>query len=77
MHEDINQFMNDKLSRYLCRFRKGYSTQHCLMVMLEKWKKPVDKRNIAGALLTDLLKAFNSLNHELLIAKPMDLAIHH
>ena len=24
---------------YLCGFHKGYSTHHCLMVMLEKWKK--------------------------------------
>ena len=69
MHEDINRFMNDKLSPYLCGFRKGYNTQHCLMVMLEKWKKALDKRNIAGALLTDLSKAFDCLNHELLIAK--------
>ena len=37
--------------------------------MLEKWKKALDKRNNAGALLTDLSKAFDCLNHELLIAK--------
>ena len=37
--------------------------------MLEKWRKALDKRNIAGALLTDLSKAFDCLNHELLIAK--------
>ena len=37
--------------------------------MLEIWKKALDNKNIAGALLTDLSKAFDSLNHELLIAK--------
>ena len=37
--------------------------------MIERWKKAVDKRNLAGALLTDLSKAFDCLNHELLIAK--------
>ena len=37
--------------------------------MLEKWKKALDKRNIASALLTDLSKAFDCMDHELLIAK--------
>ena len=37
--------------------------------MIEKWKKALDKKHIAGALLTDLSKAFDCLNHELLIAK--------
>ena len=69
MCNNINQYMNNKLSPYLCGFRKGYSTQTCLLIMLEKWKKALDKQNIAGALLTDLSKAFDCLNHELLIAK--------
>ena len=38
--------MNDKLSPYLCGFRKGYNTQYCLMVMLEKWKKALDKKKL-------------------------------
>ena len=37
--------------------------------MLERWKKALDNDKIAGALLTDLSKAFDCLNHELLIAK--------
>ena len=68
MYEEINQYMSDKLYPYLCGFRKGYSTQDCQLVMLEKWKKALDKKQVAGALLTDLSKAFDCLNHELLIA---------
>ena len=37
--------------------------------MLERWEKALDNGKIAGALLTNLSKAFDCLNHELLIAK--------
>ena len=36
---------------------------------LEKWKNSVDKGKVLGALFTDLSKAFNCLDHELLTAK--------
>ena len=37
--------------------------------MIETWKKSLDKKGAAGALLTDLSKVFACLNHGLLIAK--------
>ena len=69
MHENMSHYMENILSPYLCGFRKGYSTQYCLIVMLERFKKALDNNNKFGALLTDLSKAFDCLNHELLIAK--------
>ena len=36
---------------------------------MKKWKNAVNKGKILGALLTDLSKTFDCLNHELLIAK--------
>ena len=63
--------MFEFLLKYQCGFRKGYSTQHCLLVILEKWKSAVAKGKSFGALLTDLSKAFDCLlsNEKLLRIK--------
>ena len=39
------------------------------MSLIEKWKKKLDNKGYAGAILMDLLKAFDTINHELLAAK--------
>ena len=57
------------MSKQQCGFQKGYSTQQCLLDFLEKWKRAADGGQMFGALLTDLSKAFDCLDHELLIAK--------
>ena len=60
----------DKLfSKFQCGFRKGFNAQHCLITMTEKWQRSVDGGGQAGALLTDLSKAFDCIDHELLMAK--------
>ena len=69
MYEQIETYFENIFSKYQCGFRKGYNAQHCLMVLIEKWKESVDNGGVFGALLTDLSKAFDCLNHELLIAK--------
>ena len=53
-------------SKYLCGFRTGHSTQHCLLFMLENLKKSLGKGLKTGILLTDLSKAFDSISHDLL-----------
>ena len=69
MLEQISNYMNDFLSKFQCGFRKGYSTQYCLLALLEKFKSAIDKGNFFAALITDLSKAFDCLSHELLLAK--------
>ena len=69
MSYQIDKYMEDKLSIYQCGFRKGMSSQNCLLFMIELWKKALDENCKAGVILTDLSKAFDCLVHDLLIAK--------
>ena len=69
LHDQISNFFEDVFSKYQCDFRKGYSAQHCLLVMIEKWKKTVDRGGVFDALLTDLSKAFDCIPHDFIIAK--------
>ena len=69
MLKQILEQMNKYLSQNLCGYRKGFSMQTALTMLLEKWKKILDDNGYAGALLMDLSKAFDTINHELLIAK--------
>ena len=69
IYNQLYDYFDDMLSPSPCGFRKRHSTQHCLLVMLEKFKESVDKGNEFGALLTDLSKAFDCIDHKLLIVK--------
>ena len=50
-------------------YRKGYSSQPSLIAMFEKWKENLDKGGEYGALFVHLSKAFDCLQHDLLLAK--------
>ena len=69
MYEQISNYVDNFLSPFLFGYRKGHSTEQCLMIMIETWKKALDEHKVAGAVLTDLSKAFDCLPHDLLIAK--------
>ena len=69
MQRQINVFIEKHLSPYLCGYRKGYNCQYALLSMIEKWKMSLDNNGFAGGILMDLSKAFDTINHELLIAK--------
>ena len=47
----------------------GFSTQHALLPLIEKWKKVLANKGYGGAILMDLSKAFGIINHGLIIAK--------
>ena len=61
--------MSTKFSPYLCGSRKNQNAQYSLLKMIETWKKHFDKRAKIGIILMELLKAFDTTNHSLLLAK--------
>ena len=64
MEMQLGSFVNEKLLKYRSGYRKGYTTQYALIALREKWN-----HEYAGAVIMDLSKAFDTINHELLIAK--------
>ena len=62
---DISAF----LSPLLGGCRKRCSTEHVLSNFLQTCKTSLDKKKLAGAMLMDLSKAFDCIDHDLLIEK--------
>ena len=69
MERQINNYITNHLSPYLSGYGKDYSTQQASVSLIEKWEKILNYEGFGGAVLMDLPKAFDTLNHELLIAK--------
>ena len=53
MYNQILSYIDKFLSPYLFGFRKGHSTEQCLIIMLEAWKKAIDERKFGGGILID------------------------
>ena len=64
-----NEYFVNFQSKFQCGFRYGFSTQHCLLLMIEKIRKIRYEKGAFAAALTDLLKVFGCIPHQLLIAK--------
>ena len=69
IQNQINLHEKYFLSPYLCVYRKGFNSQQALISSIERWRKSLDNKGYRGTVLMDLSKAFDTLNHDLLIAK--------
>ena len=69
MKSQMKPFSLGFLNPLLCGFRENYSAQHALLRFTEKCKISLEAGECVGAVFMDILKAFDCLNHELLIAK--------
>ena len=69
LHKQMSLYVEEYLPPCLRGYRKGFSTQQALSSLLERWKNVLDKKGYGWAVLMNLSKAFDTLNHGLLIAK--------
>ena len=59
----------DLLANEQSGFRKMHSCQTALTKLTEKWISDIDNGNVTGAVLLDFRKAFDLVNHEVLLNK--------
>ena len=69
IQKQFSSFIDEVLSPFLCSYRQCFKIQYALLSLIEKWKNTLDNKGYTGAVLMDLFKAFDTINHELLIAK--------
>ena len=50
-------------SPFISAYRKSFSTERVLNRFLKDWRNKSDNNNVAGAVLTDLSKAFDCILH--------------
>ena len=61
IYEQIYKYFDQIFFKFQCGFRKEFTTQNCLLYMIENWKESLDQVFHYGALLTDLLKPFDCI----------------
>ena len=69
MYIQLYDYMENFLNQLLCGFRKGYSTQHELFKLIQSWQKELDESGFVETILMDLSKAYDCLQHDLMVAK--------
>ena len=68
IQKQIATYIETYLTPFICGYRKGYCAEYAIITLLEKWGIALDNKGYGGAILMDLSQAFDSFNHELLVA---------
>ena len=71
MHKRLNQFFELQKVIYPSQFgfQKNKSTQHSLIEIIEKIRSCIERKNYGCGIFIDLKKAFDTVNHNILLQK--------
>jgi len=71
IHDQTMKFVTEKniLYKFQSGFRKFHSTDSCLSFLQDKIAKGFDSGLLTGMILIDLQKAFDTIDHEILVSK--------
>ena len=71
MYSRLEDFLKstDVLYKFQFGFRKQYSTNHALLSIVEKIRSALDKNMYSCRVFIDLGKAFDTVNHRILLSK--------
>ena len=69
IYNQLSDYSESFLNNIPCGFRKANSTQHVLFKLLQSWQQVLDNGGFIGTILMDLLKAYDRIPHNLLLAK--------
>ena len=71
VHQQLYNYLasHNLLNEAQSGFRPQHSTQDVLLKTVDDWKKVLDENGILGTVLIDLSKAFDSIDHSLLMKK--------
>ena len=69
LYNRLSDYVENIFNVILCGFRKAHGTQHALLKLLQSWQKELDEKGMVATVLMDLSKAYDSIPHDLLIAK--------
>ena len=71
MYNRIESFIDEHniIYKYQFGFRKKYSTNHALLSIVEQINSNLDKKRFACGIFVDLQKAFDTVDHKILLSK--------
>ncbi|KAL9986631.1 hypothetical protein ACROYT_G000802 [Oculina patagonica] len=71
VHRQLYQFLTENkiLSPYQCGFRKNHSTESAAISFTDTIRRGMDQGLLTGAVFIDLRKAFDTVDHEIIVSK--------